>query len=723
MIKYAIDNNKYNDEYVRNHTNALCKINEGFGFDDVTGLFSGYSDTSKSYDKSTWQYQLDASNNNVKATELTDPNCAFKLLSDQVARYTPDVVSQITGVSVERFNAIAEAYCATGANDQAGTIMYAMGWTQHTVGVQNIRAMAILQLLLGNIGRAGGGVNALRGESNVQGSTDHCVLFHILPGYLAVPISSDVDLDAYLSRKTPTTINEGQSVNYWKNYSKFIVSLLKDYYGEHAKESNGFAFNYLPKASGNYSHIPLFEAMDDGIVKGLICMGQNPAVGGPNASFERDALAKLDWLIAADLWETETAAFWKAPGVDSATIQTEVFLLPAAASFEKEGSITNSGRWIQWRYKAIEPPGEAKSDLWILGKLGEKLKRLHMLSIDPKDKPLRHLDWEYGIGEDGGPDVDKVAQRINGYDLTTGELVASFGSLADDGTTSSGNWLYCGSYTEDAGNKAKNTDMVDTSGIGLYSNFSWCWPVNRRIIYNRASCDAAGNPWDPSKKVIWWDAAAGEAGEWQGGDVPDFGKTSDPSAGVGAFIMKPEGFGRLFGMGRADGPLPEHYEPFESPLPGTTNPMGHNQKSNPVIVEWHDPCECSEYPYVATTFRMVEHWQAGAMTRNLPWLAELVPDMFVEMSTTLAANLGVIHGEKVRVFNPRGSIEAFALVSNRIKKLNINGSEVEVVGLPWHFGYQGIATGGSANDLTPHVGDPNTMIPEFKAFLVDIEKI
>ena len=732
LMNYAIENDLYNEEYVKIHTNALCKINEGFDFTD--GLFSGYDSSGKSYDKSTWAYQLDAENNNVKATSLTDPDCVFALLKEHVSRYDAKTVSQITGVSEAKFKEIAKDYCATGANDKVGTIMYAMGWTQHTTGVQNIRAFAMLQLLLGNMGLAGGGVNALRGESNVQGSTDHCILYHILPGYLPCPTSSAQTLDDWVAMKAAATINPGKSTNWWQHTKKYCVSLLKDYYGTHAK-SPDFAYDYLPKRYGDHSHIALFEAMAKGTIKGMIAMGQNPAVGGPNAEFERDALANLKWLIVADLWETETAAFWKRPGVDPSSIKTEVFLLPAAASCEKEGSITNSGRWMQWRYKAIDPPGEAKSDLWILSKLGDMLKLLHTFSIDPKDKPIKHLDWDYSnvrdssVEEvDGKVNVHEVARRINGYflenteDGNAGELVPKFTMLRDDGSTSSGNWLYCASYTED-GNMAARTDIVDTSndvsGIGLYSNFSWCWPVNRRIIYNRASCDTDGNPWNESKKVIWYD---GEG--FVGGDVKDCG--NDPT--FGAFIMKPEGLARLFGMGRVDGPLPEHYEPLESPV---TNQMS-SQQNNPCITEWPGNVvgDASSYPYVATTYRLTEHWQAGAMTRNLPWLCELVPDMFCEISETLAAAKGIASGDKVTVSSARGSITAYVLVTDRIKSLSINGSTVEIVGLPWHFGYQGIATGSnenhltdSANSLTPHVGDPNTTIPEYKAFLVNIEKI
>jgi formate dehydrogenase major subunit len=735
MIRYCIENGLYNDEYLRLHTNALCKINAGLQLpEDLDGLFSGFDPATKKYSKSTWQYQLDAGNNNIKADDLDDPECVFAILRRHVSRYTPEVVADICGVSVDKFLEVTQAFCATGARDKVGTIMYAMGWTQHSKGVQNIRSMAILQLLLGNIGLAGGGVNALRGESNVQGSTDFALLYHILPGYLPCPTSSQQDLDTWVASKALPTINPGKSTNYWQNTKKFAVSLLKDYFGEHATAENDFAYHYLPKRYGDHSHIPLFRKIDAGVIKGLIAFGQNPAVGGPDAEFERDALAKLDWLIVAELWETETAAFWKRDGVNPRDIKTEVFLLPAAASFEKEGSISNSGRWMQWRYKAVEPPGEARSDLWILGKLGEMLKLLYRGSRLERDKPIQHLSWDYSntredeVAEDGF-NVHEVIRRINGYFLEDveidgklyekGTLVPSFPSLQDNGTTSSASWIYCGCYTESGGNLGarRNPDnSKDVSGIGLYSSWSWCWPVNRRIIYNRASCDVDGNPWNESKKVIWWDGAA-----WQGGDVRDFG-TSAPSAGVGAFIMTTEGIGKLFGAGLADGPLPEHYEPVESPIPGSANPIGHGQRINPVLTILPEPIDNTQYPYVCTTYRMVEHWQAGAMTRNLPWLAELVPDAFAEISETLATKIGVVTGEKVRIWNPRGSVTVYALVTNRIKKFNITGREVEMIGLPWHFGYQGLVKGDSANSLTPQAADPNTSIPEFKAFLVNIEK-
>jgi formate dehydrogenase major subunit len=458
----------------------------------------------------------------------------------------------------------------------------------------------------------------------------------------------------------------------------------------------------------------MFEAMYDGVIKGLICMGQNPAVGGPNVLKERKALQKLDWLVAADLWETETAAFWADPDVDPKKIKTEVFMLPAAASMEKEGSITNSGRWSQWRYMAVHPVGDAKSDLWILDQIFKELKKLYQADPGPFPDPIVHLNWNYGPGKEE-PDVHAVAKDINGYDLTTGKLVPSFGKLKDDGTTSSGNWLYCASYTE-KGNMAARRDLTDApNNIGLYPKWAWCWPVNRRIIYNRASCDLKGNPYAPHKFGVKW---TGPDTKWQG-DVPDGGW---PPGDKYSFIMKPEGHGRLFGFGLADGPFPEHYEPLEAPV---KNAMSSVQ-TNPTIVIWtkemDDIGDADRFPIVGTTYRVTEHWQAGQMTRNNSWLVELMPDMFVEMSKSLAKAKKIKHGDKVRIKTARGAISAYAVVTARFKPFKLNGKMCEQIGLPWHYGYKGLAKGHSANSLTPHVGDANTMIPEYKAFLCDVEK-
>jgi formate dehydrogenase-N alpha subunit len=711
VMSYIIENNLYNRDYLVDHTNASFLVNPKFGFSD--GLFTGYDAAKRMYAKDTWLYQLDENGMAKKDTTLQDPNSVFQLLKKHLSRYNLEKVASITGCPSELIVEVAKTYGATGAKDKSGTIMYAMGTTQHTVGTQNVRTYAMLQLLLGNVGVAGGGINALRGESNVQGSTDHAILFHILPGYLKTPRVENQTLSEYLEAWTPKW-NDPKSANWWQHTPKYTVSLLKAFWGDHATKENEFAYQYLPKVSGNYSHISMFEAMYDGKIRGLICMGQNPAVGGPNVLKERKALEKLDWLVAADLWETETASFWNAPGVDPKKIGTEVFMLPAAASMEKEGSITNSGRWSQWRYMAVHPPGDAKSDLWILDQIQKELKKLYQADPGPFPDPIVRLDWNYGTGREE-PDVHAVAKEINGYDLTTGKLMASFGGLKDDGTTSSGNWLYCASYTE-AGNMAARRDPTDAPNkIGLYPKWSWCWPVNRRIIYNRASCDLQGNPYAPHKWVVKW---TGSETKWQG-DVPDGGW---PPGEKYSFIMKPEGHARLFGFGLADGPFPEHYEPLESPVKNDIS----SQQLNPVVKIWSgemdDVGSVDRYPVIATTYRVTEMWQAGQMTRNNPWLVELMPDMFVEMSKSLAQARGVKNGDKVRVKTARGDITAYAVVTARFKPFRLNGKSYEQIGLPWHYGYKGLATGASANSLTPHVGDANTMIPEYKAFLCDVVK-
>jgi len=555
----------------------------------------------------------------------------------------------------------------------------------------------------------------MRGESNVQGSTDHCLLFHILPGYLKTPINKDETLAQYLERVTPKS-NDPKSANWWQNTPKYMVSLLKAWYGDSATASNEFGYGYLPKNSGNYSWISLFEAMYDGVIKGLMCWGQNPAVCGPNVNKERKALENLDWLVAVDLWETETAAFWKRPGANPADINTEVFLLPAVASFEKEGSVTNSGRWSQWRYKCADPPGEAMPDLDIINQLMVKIRELYDGDATaPHRDAILNLTWDYG----SHVDPHQVAKEINGYDLTTGKLMASFGKLKDDGTTSSGNWLYCASYTED-GNMAARRDLTPGPfNIGLYPKWAWCWPVNRRIIYNRASVDLNGNPWDSEHPVIAWDG-----GGWIG-DVPDGGwppMAVDPENTKYPFIMKAEGHAHVFGPGLVDGPFPEHYEPWESPVEN----MLSGTQNDPAFKIWAGPMDYKgtpdKYPIVCTTYRVVEHWQAGQMTRNMPWNVELMPEMFVELSEELAAEKGIVNGGRLVVETARGQVEAVAMVTGRFKPFQINGRKIHQVGMPWHWGYTGLSTGDSANLLTPHVGDANTMIPEFKAFLCDVKK-
>ncbi len=724
LVKYILDNELYHKEYVVEHTNAAFLINPEFSFD--AGVFSGYDAAKRKYDKSTWTYQTDADGIPKEDPTLQDPNCVFQLLKKHYAEYDLDTVSGVSGTPKADLLKIYEAFGSTGKPDKVATIMYAMGWTQHTYGTQNIRTAAIAQLLLGNIGRAGGGINALRGESNVQGSTDHCLLFHILPGYLKPPSARYETLEAYLKAYTPSS-NDSKSANWWQHYPKYAVSLFKWMYGENATPENEFGYQWLGKMDdgANYSWLSMFESMYAGNIKGFFAWGQNPAVGGSNANMNRKAMENLDWMVAVNLWDTETSSFWERPGVNPADIKTEVFSLPVAASMEKEGSITNSGRWGQWRWKAIDPPGEAKADSWIINSLMIRLRKLYAADAGPNPDPILKLAWNYGEGE---VDAHQVAKEINGWALSdvkdadgnvivaAGKQVKNFTQLRDDGSTASANWLYSGSYNED-GNMMSRRDNTDyhPAGIGLVSKWGWAWPVNRRIIYNRASCDAQGKPFDPKRFTVRWN---GE--KWEG-DVPDGGWPPDAKH---AFIMKPEGHARIFGAGRADGPFPAHYEPWESPVDNAIYP---EQNISPAFKLWDSEMDQrgapDKYPLVGTTYRVSEHWQTGAMTRNLPWLAEMQPDMFVEMSVELAAERGIENGEKVIVEGARGSIESVAVVTKRIKPFNINGQVVHQVGLPWHWGYKGLVTGDSANELTPPVGDANTMIPETKAFLCNIKKI
>ena len=730
LINYILQTGSYNEEYVKLHTNASWIVDDKFDFDPEEGVFSGFIKLGEfegsaygKYDKKKggWTYKRDKNGEIMRDPTLQHPRCVFQLLKKHFSRYTPEVVEKITGCPKEKFLEVAKVVASTGRPDRVMTHMYAMGLTQHTYGTQNIRSFVIMQLLLGNIGLAGGGINALRGESNVQGSTDMCLLFHILPGYLKTPRESQQTLQQYLDKYTPKPLIKG-SVNYWKNYPKFIVSLLKAWWGEKAQKENDFCYSYLPKLDDgeNYSHIVLFEKMFNGHFEGAFLWGQNAAVGGPNANKERKALEKLKWMVCVDLFKTETAEFWKRPGVNPSEIQTEVFLLPAAASYEKQGTITNSGRWCQWRWKAVEPPGEAKPDADIINMLFKKIRELYEKEGGTFPDPILDSYWPYGEEVN----TEEVLAEINGFDWKTRKRVANFTKLKDDGSTACGNWLYSGVYPEE-GNFAKRRNTDDTTGIGLYPEFTWCWPLNRRIIYNRASCDDKGRPWCPDRPVIWWDGA-----RWVG-DVPDYGKTTPPDAvhkGVGAFIMLPEGVARIWAPGLKDGPFPEFYEPLESI---TKNALHPKQNFNPAIAlsmkfvngPMNKKGNSSKYPYVATTYRVCEHYQSGALTRNIPYLVELMPDMFIEIPVELAKEKGIKNGDKVRVVSARGTVEGVAVVTHRLMPLNVNGKKVYQIGMPWHWGYRGLATGDSANQATPHWGDPNTMIPEFKGFLVDIEKV
>ena len=735
LMNYILENDLYHEEYVVNYTNASFLIAEGFqGPAELDGYFSGFDPASRSYDTSTWQYQTDGEGNALRDESLQDPHCVFQLLKKHYARYTIDVVEKVCGMPRDKFLEVAQTFAATGAPEMTGTIMYAMGQTQHTVGTQNVRAMAMVQLLLGNTGRPGGGVNALRGESNVQGSTDMAILYHIIPAYMATPSAAQHPTFAdYLEKETP-------SGGYWVNKPKFLTSLLKAWWGNYAIRANDFCYDYLPKISGGidtYAWIGLFHAMYNGTIKGLWIMGQNPAVGGPNARFERKALENLEWMVVQEVVHTETTEFWKAPDVDPSAIDTEVFVLPAADAMEKEGTIVTSGRLIQYRPKVSEAPGEAIGDIEMMDMIYQELRRLYQAEGGAVPEAVLRLNWSHGA------DFDKICQEINGYwtkDVNddegnviglAGEMVANFTKLRDDGSTACGNWIYSGYWVpadDGEGNlitASKRRGQKDPGGLGMHPYWGFSWPVNRRIIYNRCSADSKGNPWSEDKALIWWDA---EQGKWTGYDVPDFSATKGPEmAGfTDAFIMQPEGKGRLFAI-RNEGPFPEHYEPLESPVANLLSSV----QVNPVVKQWDesrgqdvgDNVGASDrFPIVCSTYRLCEHWQAGGMSRWLPWLAEAQPETFVEMSPELADEKGIANGDRVIVSSARGEIEVVAIVTPRVKPFTMNGRTVHQVGMPWHYGWQGLATGGTANFLTPHVGDGNTAIPEYKAFLVDVRK-
>jgi formate dehydrogenase major subunit len=602
--------------------------------------------------------------------------------------------------------------------------------------------MSIIQLLLGNMGMAGGGVNAMRGESNVQGSTDYGLLFHILPGYNPAPRAADKTLNEYNENYTPKT-KDPKSFNWWKNRPKYITSFLKAMYGASSTKENDFGYGWLPKldATQNASWLMLFDQMAKGKFKGFFAWGQNPACSGANANKVRMAMEKLDWMVNVNLFDNETGSFWKGPGKDPSKIKTEVFMLPCAASFEKEGSLSNSGRWMQWRYKAVKPPGQAQPDLEIMHELFLKVRKLYKEKGGTFPEPILNLSWNYGPKTSDGTirhiNAHYVAKEINGYTskdievedpktkvktvaVKAGQQVPSFAFLQDDGSTTCGNWLYCASYTE-AGNMAARRKKEDPTGLMLYPQWAWCWPVNRRIIYNRASVNWEGKPWDPKRAILWWDGS-----KWMG-DIPD---GPPPPGAIYPFIMLPEGHARLFGLGMAEGPFPEHYEPLECPIEKN---LLSSQRINPtarlfgeagvgVGADKYLSCD-PRFPLVCTTYRVTEHWQTGVMTRWTPWLLELEPQMFVEMSTELAKERGIDPGDRVMVKSARGELWAKAIITERFKPFKIAGQTVHQVGIPWHFGWVTPKDGGdSANLLTPTIGDANTMIPESKAFMVNVEK-
>ena len=733
MIRYLIEKDAIHHEYVNNFTNAAFLINPDFGFKD--GIFTGYDEAKRAYAKGTWTYQIGDDGFVKVDPTLQDPNCVFQLMKRHYSRYTPEVVSNITGTPQDQFLKVCEMVAATSAPNKTMTILYALGWTQHTVGSENIRTMAMIQLLLGNMGMAGGGVNALRGHANVQGITDMCLYSEVLPGYLSAPMDGDKDFKSYLAARTPKALRPGQ-MNFPQNFPKWFTSLSKAWYGDSAVAGNDFAYEYFPKRDTAYDVLAIFEKMYQGQMTGFLCSGFNPLAAVANKNKIGAALAKLKYLVIVDPLETETGDFWKNYGeyndVDPSKIQTEVFRLPGTCFAEQDGSFTNSGRVIQWHWKAADGPGESKSDQEFIATLFSKLRDMYKAEGGAFPDPILNLTWAYS--NPTNPAAEEITREINGRALTdlkdpagnvilaAGEQLPSFALLTADGSTSCGNWIYSGMWSK-AGNLTARRDPTDASdqGLGQTLNWGFAWPANRRIIYNRASADMAGNPWDPARTVLKW---TGE--KWGGCDVPDMRPTAAPSENVMPFIMNPEGVARLFAPAMAEGPFPEHYEPFETPL--ARNPLHPDNKlakSNPAARVYKGDMEVfgspKDFPYAATTYRLAEHFHYW--TKHSKLNAIVQPQSFVEISEGLAKEKGIKDGDRVKVSSARGWVNAVAVVTKRMKGLKVDGKTIYHVGIPIHYGFKGQTKPSQlANSLTPFVGDANSQTPEFKAFLVNIEK-
>ena len=734
VINYLLSNNKIQHDYVKAYTDFTFLVNEGFAFEN--GLFSGYDTNAKKYDRSSWTYQFGADGYVKTDPTLQNPRCVYQLLKKHYSRYTPEMVEKVCGTPKDQFLKVAEMIAGTAAKDKTMTIMYALGWTQHSQGTQMIRTGAMVQLLLGNIGISGGGMNALRGHSNIQGLTDLGLLSDLLTGYLTLPGEKETDYGAYIKKRALKPLRANQ-LSYWQNYEKFFVSLMKAWFGDAARKDNDWCFNWLPKLDKPHDVLQVFDDMHQGKMNGYICQGFNALAAFPNKAKLGEALAKLKYLVVIDPLATETSEFWRNFGpfnnVDPAKIQTAVFRLPCACFAEEDGSLVNSGRWVQWHWKGTEPPGEAKVTTEISALLFLRLRELYKAEGGAFPDPILNLSWPYRLP--GDPSSEELAKEFSGKalaDLTdpkdkskvirkAGEQLDGFAQLRDDGTTACGCWLYSGSWTQ-AGNMMARRDNSDPFGNGQTLNWAWSWPANRRIQYNRASCDLAGKPWTPARRQIWWNGSA-----WVGSDVPDFKVDSNPSDGMGPFIMNPEGVARFFAVDKlAEGPFPEHYEPMESPIgvnPLNTNPLAIY---NPAVRVFKGDREAlgkaADFPYAATTYRLTEHFHFW--TKHCLINAALQPEQFVEIDEELAAAKRIKNGDKVKVRSNRGQIEAVAVVTKRLQPLMVNGKKLHHVGIPLHWGFKGAAKPGYlTNTLTPFVGDANTQTPEFKSFLVNIEKV
>ncbi len=740
LINYVLQNNLHHDEYVRNYTNASWIVRDGFDFKD--GLFSGYNPTTRSYDISTWGYEtegapLDGAPGTTQARAKRDmtlqhPRSVFQLLKKHYSRYTPEMVSNITGVPVEQFNQIAKIVGEMGKPDKVMTIVYAVGLTHHTTGGQLIRSGAVLQLLLGNMGRPGGGMNAERGHANIQGNTDHAISWDILPGYLRIPAPGQKTLDEYVAASAAKKSDPNSWNFFGTNYRNFMVSLLKGWYGAAATKDNEYAFQFVPKPAVNSSWMSIYDQALKGKMEGVILSGMTATSIGPDVSQVLQALSNLKWLVVMDPLPTTSSEFWRAPGMDAAKIQTEVFMLPTTHWIEKDGSFTNSGRWAQWKEAVIPPEGDARHDHWIMADLWDRVKTLYKQQGGKFPDPIMAVTMDYK--DPMKPALEEIAKEINGKDLSTGKQMTSFANLKSDGTTTAGDWIYTGSYTDD-GNLMKRRNGVqdvaknDPTGMGYFPQWAWSWPLNRRVLYNRASADLEGKPWDAKRAGIQWNGSA-----WVG-DVPDYPAAmnpKDPAAWL-PFIMNGEGTGRLFSSSMGDGPIPEHYEPVEAPIP---NPLHPNQSEDPVAFLYDQAAgrpnrfgKVDKYPYVATSYRLTEH--EHYVTQHVPLLVGLQPQAFVEVPEELAKEKGIVNGDRVRVFSERGKLEVAALVTKRLGPLTVGGKKVFHIGIPIHWGFVGLSAEQNpklsqywlANALTPFVGDVGARTPEYKAFLVNIEKI
>ncbi len=771
IVNHILQNGLEFREYVVAYTNAATIVSEDFrDTEDLGGLFSGYDPATSTYDNTSWQYEgMGAATSGGtrergagsaergraekgSGTEhgshggltggrpprcdenLEDPRCVFQIVKRHFSRYTPEVVEQVCGVPRELFLQVADELCRNSGRERTAALAYAVGWTQHTVGVQYIRTAAIIQLLLGNIGRPGGGILALRGHAGIQGSTDIPTLYNILPGYIPMPDSTHADLAGFLA-------SDAVEAGYWAHLDAYMVSLLKAWWGDAATPENDFCFDHLPRLTGDHSSYQTVLDMADGKVEGFFVLGENPAVGSANSGLHRRAMAELKWLVVRDFSEIESASFWyDAPEIETGELRTdgigtEVFFLPAAAHTEKDGSFTNTQRLLQWHHKAVEPPGDARSELWFAYHLGRIIREKLAASTDERDRPILDLTWDYPeLGPHREPDAGAVLREINGWG-PDGRALAGFAELAADGSTACGCWIYSGCYASEVNQAARRRPGSEQSWVA--PEWGWAWPANRRLLYNRASADPEGRPWSARKAYVWWDP---EAGEWTGHDVADFKRTMPPGyepppgataedalGGGSPFVMQTDGKGWLFApSGLVDGPLPTHYEPQESPF---DNPL-YGEQRNPARQQMsrrHNRYAPSGsepgaevFPYVVTTYRVTEHHTAGGMSRFVAYLAELQPAMFCEVSPALAAERGLVANGWATIVTARAAIEARVMVTERMAPLTVQGRAVHQVGLPYHWGQRGLTAGDSANDLFALVLDPNVHIQEVKAATCDI---